>query len=743
MEDLLNDLLDLAGIEGVIYSEEDHPYDILGPHLTEKGLLVQAYIPTANEIKVKLLEAEMVYPMTQVDEGFFAVLIPEQYNIPPYTLIVTYDNDVTQEIQDPYSFGQVISEEDLIAFSNGIHYSAFDMLGSHVIAQKGISGTLFAVWAPNAVRVSVVGEFNGWDGRRHPMEKHNNFGVFELFIPGLNEGEIYKYEVKVKGGMNVLKADPYATRAELRPNTASVICSLDGFEWSDGEWLEYRKNWDFNKEPFNIYELHLGSFKRPQLEGREFYNYKELAPLITEYLKEMGYSHVELLPVMEHPLDRSWGYQLTGYYAPTARYGTPEDFMYFIDYLHKEGIGVILDWVPAHFPKDAFGLARFDGTCLYEHLDKRQGEHPQWGTLIYNYGRPEVSNFLIANALFWIEKYHADGIRIDAVASMLYLDFCRNEGEWIPNKYGGNENLEAADMLKHLNSVVKKRKDGTLLIAEDSTSYPKVTSTVEDGGLGFDLKWNLGWMNDFLRYIKVDPYARKEHHGGLTFSMIYAYNEKYMLELSHDEVVHGKGSMIGKMPGNQEEKFANLRATYGFMMCHPGKKILFMGQDFAQYREWDEGREIDWELLKEGQNAALNQYVKELNHFYHRNPALYSLDFDEQGFEWISVLDADHSVIVFTRKTFNTSDTLLIVCNFASRLYENFLVGVPFSGKYQEVFSSDYERFGGKGNTNNEQKESEKIKSDGREESITIQLPPLSTSIFTCTPSDMDTYNLI
>jgi 1,4-alpha-glucan branching enzyme len=639
------------------------------------------------------------------------------------------------ELYDPYSFGQVLTEADLSSFTKGIHYTIYDKLGAHPKDIDGVSGVHFAVWAPNAVRVSVVGDFNAWDGRRHPMKRLKDSGIFELFIPGLTTGELYKYEIKVKGGMVVMKADPYASRAQLRPDTASIVHNLNQFTWSDENWLETRKRSDYRKSPINIYELHLGSFKKPDAgngDNREFYNYRELAPIISDYVKEMGYTHVELMPVMEHPFDGSWGYQVTGYYAPTSRYGTPEDFMYFMDYLHNQGIGVILDWVPAHFPRDSFGLANFDGTCLYEHLDPRQGSHPHWGTLIYNYGRPQVSLFLIANALFWIEKYHVDGIRMDAVASMLYLDYGKNHGEWVANKYGGNENLEAMEMLKHLNSIVKKRKDGSLLIAEESTAWPKVTGDLEEDGLGFHMKWNLGWMNDFTGYMKSDPLFRKGRHGELTFSLVYAFSEKFILVLSHDEVVHGKGSMINKMPGSIEHKFANLRVTYGFMMCHPGKKLLFMGQEFAQFSEWDEKKEIDWGLLKEERNASLNLYVKELNRLYKKYPALYAFDFEDRGFEWISCLDADHSIIAFIRKTDKSSDTLLIICNFTPVVYEHFLIGVPFQGKYKEIFNSDYVRFGGQGNVNKRVKQSRHTGADGRKDSLSVVVPPLGISIFTC-----------
>ena len=741
MEDVLYDLMDWAGIEAIMYSEEDQPQNILGPHITDRGLLIQAYLPTAKLVKVKIKKNSKEYTMTMEEGGFYAVLIPNMKRITSYTLLVTYDNDTVMELEDPYFFGQILTEADLISFTKGIHYTIYDKLGAHPMNIDGIPGVHFAVWAPNAVRVSVVGDFNAWDGRRHPMKRLKDSGIFELFIPGLTAGELYKYEIKVKGGMVVMKADPYAARAQLRPDTASIIYDLNQFKWSDEKWLGTRKHSDYRKSPINIYELHLGSFKKPDVsngDNREFYNYRELAPIISDYIKEMGYTHVELMPVMEHPFDGSWGYQVTGYYAPTSRYGTPEDFMYFMDYLHNQEIGVILDWVPAHFPRDSFGLANFDGTCLYEHQDPRQGSHPHWGTLIYNYGRPQVSLFLIANALFWIEKYHVDGIRMDAVASMLYLDYGKNHGEWVANKFGGNENLEAMEMLKHLNSIVKKRKDGSLLIAEESTAWPKVTGELKEDGLGFDMKWNLGWMNDFTGYMKSDPLFRKGRHGELTFSLVYAFSEKFILVLSHDEVVHGKGSMINKMPGTIEHKFANLRAAYGFMMCHPGKKLLFMGQEFAQFNEWDEKKEIDWGLLEEERNASLNLYVKELNRLYKNYPALYAFDFEDKGFEWISCLDADHSIIAFVRKTEKSGDTLLVICNFTPVVYEHFLIGVPFQGKYKEIFNSDHIRFGGQGNVNKRAKQSKHTGADGRANSLSIVVPPLGISIFTCKETDLE-----
>lgn len=736
MDEKIYDLMNWIDIEGIEYSEESNPHRILGPHLTEFGILIQAYEPTAKRIILKLTKSNKEYEMEAMDEdGFFAVLIPGK-KIPTYTLKVIYDHGGEWEKSDPYAFLPLIRSQDETKFNHGIHDTIYEKLGAHPIEVNGIRGVLFAVWAPNAVRVSVVGNFNQWDGRRHPMRKLEESGIFELFIPGLETGEIYKYEIKVKGGINVLKSDPYAYYSELRPNNASIVYDLTKYQWNDLAWLERRKQVDTKKEAMLIYEVHLGSWRKPDIEGESaFYNYRELAPMLAEYVKEMHYTHVELMPIMEHPLDASWGYQVTGYYAATSRYGTPDDFMYFVDYMHQQNIGVILDWVPAHFPRDSFGLACFDGTCLYEHLDPKQGAHPHWGTLIYNYGRPQVANFLIANSLFWVEKYHVDGIRMDAVASMLYLDYGKKDGEWVANIYGGNENLEAIELLKQLHTVFKKRKDGALLIAEESTAWPKVTSSVKEGGLGFDYKWNMGWMNDFLDYMKCDPLFRKGRHGELTFSMVYAYSEKFILVLSHDEVVHGKGSMLNKMPGELPDKFANLRTAYGFMMTHPGKKLLFMGQDFGQLTEWDEKKELDWFLIDDRkEHRQLKHYVQSLNQFYLDYRALYAYDHESDGFQWISSLDADHSIISFLRKTDKLEETLLIICNFTPVVYHDFKVGVPYKGKYKETFNSDQEEFGGDGHLNVRLKQSKDEEWEGQMYHIVITVPPLGMTVFTYKP---------
>lgn len=706
----------------------DNPHHILGMQRQEDTVFINAYFPNTIGMKCISKKTKEERQMQAIDSyGFYSVEWKENE---PYLLKAEFENGDSYCYQDAYGFHSLITAEDIEQFQKGQHYQIYQLLGAHRRSIKGVKGVLFAVWAPNATRVSVVGDFNLWDGRRHPMRRVPNSGVFELFIPDIEEGALYKFEIRSPYGDVFLKADPYANSAQLRPETASVVTDLQGFEWNDKIWLRERKRGDTLKKPISIYEVHLGGWKRPE-DGREFYNYKEYAHLLADYVKEMEYTHIELLPIMEHPYDPSWGYQVTGYYAPTARYGTPKDFMYFVNYMHEQGIGVILDWVPAHFPKDAFSLGRFDGYAVYEHEDPRQGEHPEWGTYIFNYGRPEVSNFLIANALYWLNEYHVDGIRMDAVASMLYLDYGRKEGEWIPNQYGGNGNLEAVGFLRHLNSIIEKRKDGTIMIAEESTSWPYLTRKVEEPeGMGFQYKWNMGWMNDFLDYMKTDPLFRKWKHNQLTFSMVYAYSENYILVLSHDEVVHEKSSMIQKMPGDMEQKFANLRVAYGYMMTHPGKKLLFMGQDIAQFSEFDEKKSVDWDILQREEHSKLQHYYKALNHLYQIEPALSMYDTSEKGFEWINAISANESILVFTRKARKKSDLLLVVCNFTPVLHKNYKIGVPYKGTYKEIFNSDKKEFGGSGFRNIRAKESKKEECDGRTESIKITVPPLGISIF-------------
>ena len=747
MEKILYDLMDWAGIEELVYSEASDPGRILGEHVIKEGLLIQAFLPNAEKVSVKIGEEQ--FPMEMADEnGFFAVLLEDRKELVPYHFCITYTDGDNEEIIDPYSyqFHTAFTEEEVRKFSAGIYYDSYEKFGAHPAVEAGIEGVHFAVWAPDAMRVSVVGDFNFWDGRRHQMKKRGPSGIYEIFIPNLKPGAIYKYEIKTKAGLPMLKADPYGNYAELRPNTASVVWDMSGYKWNDDEWIKERAAAKdrLKDSPMSIYEVHLGSWMQKtvaqnengeDINGSQFYNYREIAEKLAAYVKEMGYTHVELLPVMEHPLDESWGYQVTGYYAPTSRFGTPDDFKAFMDHMHKEGIGVILDWVPAHFPRDAHGLAAFAGTCLYEHQDPRQGSHPHWGTLIYNYGRPQVSNFLISNALYWAKEFHADGIRMDAVASMLYLDYGKNAGEWVANIYGGNENLEAVEFLKHLNSIYARDTKGSVLIAEESTAWPKVSGDENDGGLGFDFKWNMGWMNDFLDYMQFDPYFRHDHYGELTFSMLYAYSEKFVLVFSHDEVVHGKGSLAGKMPGDtQEKKFANLRTAYGFMMGHPGKKLLFMGQDFGQMDEWNEKASLEWGLLKYDIHSQMKDYVKALNHLYRTQPALYRMDYEPEGFEWINCTYNDENIVIFERKTEKPEETLLFVCNFAPVEHEKFRLGVPFAGKYKEILNSDAKQFGGSGMVNPRVKMSKKEEWDTRKNSIAINLAPMSTAVFSCTP---------
>ncbi len=739
--------MDWAGIEELVYSEASDPGRLLGEHVIKEGLLIQVFLPNAEKVSVKI--GEELFPMEMADEnGFFAVLLDDRRELVPYHFCITYTDGDSEEIVDPYSyqFHTAFTEEEVRKFSAGIYYDSYEKFGAHPAVEAGIEGVHFAVWAPDAMRVSVVGDFNFWDGRRHQMKKRGPSGIYEIFIPGLKPGALYKYEIKTKAGLPMLKADPYGNYAELRPNTASVVWDMSGYKWNDDEWIKERAaSKDRLKDsPMSIYEVHLGSWmQKPvtqdengeDINGSQFYNYREIAEKLSAYVKEMGYTHVELLPVMEHPLDESWGYQVTGYYAPTSRFGTPDDFKAFMDHMHKEGIGVILDWVPAHFPRDAHGLAAFDGTCLYEHQDPRQGFHPHWGTLIYNYGRPQVSNFLISNALYWAKEFHADGIRMDAVASMLYLDYGKNAGEWVANIYGGNENLEAVEFLKHLNSIYARDTKGSILIAEESTAWPKVSGDENYGGLGFDFKWNMGWMNDFLDYMQCDPYFRHDHYGELTFSMLYAYSEKFVLVFSHDEVVHGKGSMAGKMSGDtQEKKFANLRTAYGFMMGHPGKKLLFMGQDFGQMDEWNEKASLEWGLLKYDIHSQMKDYVKALNHLYRTQPALYKQDYEPEGFEWINCTYNDENIVIFERKTDKPEETLLFVCNFVPVEHEKFRLGVPFAGKYKEILNSDAKQFGGSGMTNPRVKMSKKEEWDTRKNSIAINLAPMSVTVFSCTP---------
>ena len=626
-----------------------------------------------------------------------------------------------------------ITEFDQYLFGQGTHYDLYNKLGAHPMTVDGEEGVYFAVWAPNAEAVSLVGNFNEWDENATPMERLEPLGIYEIFLPEMKIGDIYKYCVTTKAGYTILKADPYGFQAELRPNNASVIADISDFKWQDSRWMKKREKFDDKKDPMFVYEVHPASWKKHEHTEEDvdgFYNYREMAHELAKYVKDMGYTHVELMGIAEHPFDGSWGYQVTNYFAPTSRHGSPEDFQYFINYLHQQNIGVILDWVPAHFPRDAFGLAEFDGTCLYEYADPRKGEHPDWGTKVFDYGKTEVRNFLICNALFWLEKYHVDGLRVDAVASMLYLDYGREDGQWVPNIYGGNENLEAIEFFKHLNTIVKKRNPGIVMIAEESTAWPKVTDKAEYGGLDFSLKWNMGWMHDFLEYMKLDPYFRKYNHTKMNFAMVYAYSENYMLVLSHDEVVHLKCSMIEKMPGSYEEKFKNLMAGYAFMTGHPGKKLLFMGQDFGQHREWSEERELDWFLLEKEPNHQLQLFVKELLHLYKSNKCLYEYDCWPEGFEWINADDGDRSIFSFVRHSASGKNNMLFVINFTPVERPDYRVGTTCRRKHTLVLNSDDKKFGGKGKRRPKEYKPVKKECDGRKYSIQYKLPAYGVAVF-------------
>ena len=626
-----------------------------------------------------------------------------------------------------------ITEFDQYLFGQGTHYDLYNKLGAHPMTVDEEEGVYFAVWAPNAAAVSIVGDFNEWDENATPMERLEPLGIYQIFLTGIKVGDIYKYCVTAQDGKKTLKADPYGFQAELRPNNASVVADISDFKWHDSRWMKKREKFDDKKNPMFVYEVHPGSWKKhEQTEEDEdgFYNYREIAHELAAYVKDMGYTHVELMGIAEHPFDGSWGYQVTNYFAPTSRHGSPEDFQYFMDYMHEHNIGVILDWVPAHFPRDAFGLAEFDGTCLYEYADPRKGEHPDWGTKVFDYGKTEVQNFLICNALFWLEHYHVDGLRVDAVASMLYLDYGREDGQWVPNIYGGNENLEAIEFFKHLNTIVKKRNPGIVMIAEESTAWPKVTDKAEYGGLDFSLKWNMGWMHDFLEYMKLDPYFRKYNHTKMNFAMVYAYSENYMLVLSHDKVVHLKCSMIEKMPGSYEDKFKNLMAGYAFMTGHPGKKLLFMGQDFGQHREWSEKRELDWFLLDKEPNRHLQAFVKELLHLYKNNKCLYEYDCYPEGFEWINADDGDRSIFSFVRHSESGKSNMLFIINFTPVERPDYRVGTTCRRKHTLVLSSDDKKFGGTGKRRPKEYKPAKKECDGRKYSFRYKLPAYGVAVF-------------
>jgi len=724
-------------IEAIAKGEHGDPFAVLGPHLVSVGgstaTVVRAFLPDAHQVMV--LPADRpneVKPMDRVHrEGFFEAMISPRRTHFDYRLRVVDRQGRTVEVEDPYRFPPALSDYDLYLMGEGTHLRNYERLGAHIMTLEGVPGVNFSVWAPNANRVSVVGDFNHWDGRCHAMRNHPGNGIWEIFIPGLGEGALYKFEVKARSGEEIaLKADPYACAFEPAPRTASIVCDIDTYRWGDEAWMEARDRHNPLERPLAIYEVHLGSWMRAPEEANRFLTYRELAHKLADYVSELGYTHIELLPITEHPFYGSWGYQTIGYFAPTRRYGTPADFMYFVDHLHRRGIGVILDWVPAHFPRDAHGLVHFDGTHLYEHADPRRGEQKEWDTLVFNYGRTEVANFLLGNALFWLERYHLDGLRVDAVSSMVYLDYSRKPGEWIPNVYGGNENLEAIAFLRRFNELAYERHPGAMTIAEESTAWPQVSRPTTVGGLGFGLKWNMGWMHDMLGYMALDPVYRSYHHNSLTFGLLYAFTENFVLPLSHDEVVHGKGSLLGKMPGDIWQQFANLRCLYAYMYGHPGKKLLFMGGEFGQWREWDHDQSLDWHLLEQGpHHKGVQRLVRDLNSLYRSQPALFEVDFDPAGFEWIDCRDGQQSVVSFLRRAKNPDDFVVFASNFTPVPRLGYRVGVPVGGYYRELLNSDASIYGGSNLGNIGGTMADAVPANGHSFSLVLTLPPLATVV--------------
>ncbi len=696
------------------------PHTVLGLHGYEDKKVIRLWRPGADwlflELLGKKIPARKAHPA-----GLFVCEVPHDTKAADYR--VYHQNGLLAS--DPYSFLPTIGEVDLYLFGQGVHYELYKILGAHPIEHQGVSGVKFAVWAPSAKCVSVVGDFNHWNGRANPMRSLGTSGIWELFIPGLQTGEKYKYEIKTQTDELLIKADPYAHSSELRPATASVVASVDRFQWEDQDWIARRAQNKEKSQPVNIYEVHLGSWKK---KDGAFFNYREIAVDLAAYCRKMGFTHLELMPIQEHPLDESWGYQVSGFYAVTSRHGSPEDFQWFVNHCHQNDIGIILDWVPGHFPTDNFSLGRFDGTALYEHEDPRQGFHPHWNTLIFNFGRREVSNFLIANALFWLEQMHIDGLRVDAVASMLYLDYGREEGQWIPNRYGAKENLEAIEFLKHMNSIVHQRVPGALTIAEESTAFTKVSYPVHEGGLGFDMKWNMGWMNDTLRYFSKDMIYRSHHHNDLTFGLLYAFTERFILVLSHDEVVHGKNSLMGKMPGDVWQKFANMRLLYSYMICQPGKKLLFMGGEIGQWNEWSCNRGVEWDLLQFIPHQETQRLVEDLNHFYQQNRALWERDFHYTCFEWVDFSDVKNSIISYLRKS--EHECLLCVHNFTPAYHADYFLSLRNLASIQEVFNTDAERYGGSGKLNAQPQPHIACNEHGHAVGLNIQIAPLSTMIF-------------
>ena len=734
--------VDVNAIAPVIHGYHENPHDVLGPHkIIENGrqlLAVRAYLPDSQQAWLVDPREGATHPMRQIHPaGLFEAICPQDIHDCQlgrnYQLRAVEPSGRQVTMHDPYAFPPLLSDYDLHLLGEGRHWQSYQKLGAHVRVVNGVRGVNFAVWAPNAESVSVVGEFNNWDRRRHAMRKHIPSGVWELFIPGVDTGLLYKYSLKNQG--NVLeKCDPYGFAAEIPPRTANFVADLDSYRWKDAQWMAQRtERHNALDAPISIYEVHLGSWrKNHQGDGGgegEWLNYRELAHQLVDYCNELGFTHLELMPVSEHPFTGSWGYQTVGYYAATSRYGSPEDFMYFVDHCHQHGLGVIIDWVPAHFPKDGHGLDYFDGTALYEHADPRQGEHPDWGTKIFNYGRNEVRNFLVSNALFWLDKYHIDGLRVDAVASMLYLDYSREEGDWIPNQYGGRENLEAISFIKEFNEQVHLQHPGALTVAEESTAWGGVSRPTYLGGLGFSLKWNMGWMNDTLQYMRHDPIHRQYHHDELTFSLIYAFHENFTLPFSHDEVVHGKGSMLDQMPGDLWQRYANLRLLYAYQWTHPGKKLLFMGGEFAQWNEWNCDDELQWDLLQWDSHHGVQKMIADLNRIYREEPALHEVDFDYAGFEWIDSHNHGDSTLAYVRRAEDPDDFVVVICNFTPVVRKEYRVGLPSGGWYREIFNSDSEYYAGGNVGNYPGLQAEKLESHGREYSVLLTVPPLAAVV--------------
>jgi 1,4-alpha-glucan branching enzyme len=734
-----------AKVDALVAGKNADPFGILGPHPHPSGWAIRFFIPWAAEASVvfknpaispaKIADAVKLRP-----EGFFEAVWPSNQTTAPevgsYKIQGRTHAGGSFEIFDPYAFPFFLTDFDLHLFGEGRHFDTYEKLGAHLHTVAGVAGTRFAVWAPAARRVSVVGDMSHWDGRVYSMRPRGSSGIWELFLPEVGEGAIYKYEILgPNGNLLPLKADPYAFQAELRPNTGSVVANLNSYKWADSGWMAHRQQKNWLESPISVYEVHLGSWRRVPEDHNRWLTYRELADQLIPYVKQLGYTHIELLPIMEHPFDGSWGYQTLGYYAATSRFGSPADFMYFIDRCHQEGIGIFLDWTPAHFPRDTHGLSQFDGTHLFEHADPRQGSHPDWGTLVYNYGRNEVRNYLISNALFWLDKYHIDGLRVDAVASMLYLDYSRKEGEWVPNRFGGRENLDAVEFFKTMNIVANERFPGILTIAEESTAWPSVSRPAYLGGLGFSLKWNMGWMNDTLKYFSANPIYRKYEHNKITFSLVYAFSENFVLPFSHDEVVHGKNSLLHKMPGDLWQQFANLRILYAYQYAHPGKKLLFMGQEFGQRQEWSEAHSLDWDLLQWDSHRGIQKLVTDLNHIFSTEPALHEVDFQWQGFEWIDCNDADNSVLSFLRKGKTADDLIVVVTNATPVVREGYIVGVPRAGFYKEILNTDAAYYGGSNVGNAGGQNAAVDPRQGRPFSLCLTLPPLAAIYLKWTPA--------